>query len=159
MSFWHSSFVKRWHNHPELSNTNDVISGHQQRVSMILLRLKPDVSKNTLVKALVHDLGEADTGDMPWPFKQRNPEIASLLSIKEDEYIKLLGFDIKKLDKTESGVLKLSDKMDAVFWEVQHNMYVSEDVMYALEDEAINLGVHKNYTRIIKEFGNYKSFR
>jgi hypothetical protein len=119
---------------------------------MILLRLKPTISKNTLVKALTHDLGEALTGDLPSPFKHSNPKIASIISEQEDEYVKSLGFSTGELDQIEKGLLHLSDVIDAYFWMLHNNVYThpdSEDYMY---NKAEKLNVVKNFEKIMLEF-------
>ena len=62
--------VTRWHTHRDMNKCGENNAEHQWKVAMIYASLFPDVTVEELMGALTHDVGEKDTGDLPYGFKQ-----------------------------------------------------------------------------------------
>ena len=163
MSFWLSSFTKRWHTHPMLSETNDPVSGHQQRVAMILLQLEPDVSRDAIIRAITHDQGEFAAGDIPYGFKRKHPDVAETFSIFEDKEIEAQGFPVTKLSNRETSLMKLADWTDAYLWAHKHQPKLVDNhpawiqQMCEMIEVSVDIGVSNMFTTIIQENGNWKN--
>ena len=105
--------VKRFHTTPR--NQQETNGHHSANVCAIILRLDPDCSKDLLVAALMHDVPEAYTGDVPAPFKWDTPSIKAALSGGEFDYIRDNRIPNPKLTAEEVKLLKLADMMDLIF--------------------------------------------
>lgn len=127
MNFWLSSFVQRWHTHPRLSKTGDSIAGHQQRVTMILLKLDPNISRQVLIRAITHDQGEAATGDLPYTFKRQSPAIREAVTVYEDAHTKDQGFNTPRLSEYEKSLVSLADWTDSYLWARHHEPEMVEN--------------------------------
>lgn len=123
---WNASFVRRWHTHPQLCDSVDYDSGHQQRVALLMLSFWPDSSRDALVAAILHDQGEADAGDMAHPAKKRHPEIRHLLHEVEMDSISAQGFDFPELSDVEKARLSFCDLLDSYIWMLRHKPKLSK---------------------------------
>lgn len=104
--------VKRFHTtHRTQAET---VGHHSANVCAILLRLEPLVSKELLVRALMHDVPEYYTGDVPAPFKWDNAEAKSALNTGELRYIRANDIPSPEIDIYELALLKLADMLDLV---------------------------------------------
>lgn len=63
--------VKRWHTWPHVRE--QTVADHTWQVTRVLLAIWPLAPRELLVYAMVHDVGEIGTGDMPFPIKRDNP--------------------------------------------------------------------------------------
>ena len=88
---WTAGFVRRWHTNFDLCDTVDYDSGHSQRCAILLLQFWPNASRDLIIRALIHDQGEAAAGDISYPTKAQYPELA-----------KMVG-ELKQLQLLESG--------------------------------------------------------
>lgn len=119
---WRASHVRRWHSNPDLCGTVDPISGHQQRVALLLLLIYPDCSKALLAAAVTHDQGEAATGDVSYCAKEANPALRAALADAEAQEIDKQGFRIANLTEREARILKVCDWLDAYLWMRMHRV-------------------------------------
>lgn len=104
--------VKRFHTTHRTQQ--ETVGHHSANVCAILLRLEPNVSKDVLVRALMHDVPEYYTGDVPAPFKWDNTEAKSALNTGELRYIRANDIPHPELDIYELALLKLADMLDLV---------------------------------------------
>ena len=153
---WSGSFTRRWHNQPQLCETNDPISGHQQRCTMLLLLFWSDASRESIIDTLIHDQGETDSGDMPHQTKQKNPEIRSMLEIVESDSIIAQGFENITLTPTELRRRKFVDLLDSYLWMLSHKPIMSKTEPWRIQlsqlyHEAEALGIENKYDSFIKE--------
>lgn len=116
---YRASLVRRWHANPDMSGIHDEIGAHSGRMAMMLVLLWPDSSVQAITYALSHDLGEAKTGDIPFEFKDDNPDVAMAESAAGAKHIRDLGFEYS-LTNTEISRVKLCDRLDA-YLTVQHH--------------------------------------
>lgn len=103
-----SGKVRRWHTHPTLSQTQ---ADHSWGVAMILLTLHPCPSTDLIREALVHDMHELVTGDVPSQCKSagyRSVEEAHKLLFRERN-----GLPVVNLSDDDAAWLKLADVLEA----------------------------------------------
>lgn len=106
--------VGRYHAYPELRVFGQTNADHQGRCVQLLfaLNLAPSVA---LIDAVAHhDVGEVWAGDLPGPFKDRNPEIAAVHAEAEHAFAQgVLGRDVLAgLDRADLRWLALVDHLD-----------------------------------------------
>ena len=74
---WRAGFVSRWHSGeyaPELAHTADYICGHSGRMAVLAIHYWGlDVSRDLLMAIALHDVGEAQSGDLGHGVKTANP--------------------------------------------------------------------------------------
>ena len=104
--------VKRFHTTKRLQE--ETVGHHSANVAAILLRLDPDCSRNLLVAALVHDVPEAYTGDVPAPCKWDNPHIKEGLNECERAYMQEYELPWPELTEEEQKLLKVADMLELV---------------------------------------------
>jgi len=118
---WRASFTRRWHRHAYLCDTHDPVGAHQGRVMLLVLALEPTASRNLLIAAATHDIGEAAVGDVPNPVKNRNPDLKAALDRIEAAAVQAMGLPIPRLNADETKMLRLCDKLDAVMRANHHH--------------------------------------
>lgn len=65
--------VRRYHTWPTIQEQS--VASHSWNVVRLLLVLWPDAPQPVLVAALLHDVGEVEAGDPPYPSKRDYPEL------------------------------------------------------------------------------------
>lgn len=85
-------------------------------VNIVLAITKGLASKELIVAALTHDMGEYLVGDIPAPVKLRlPPEVGQTIAEMEDDAIDDLHPDLYRgLTKDEERVLKIADRLDGL---------------------------------------------
>lgn len=104
--------VIRYHTEPRVRL--ETVGHHTANLCAILLALDPNVSRNVLIRALVHDVAEAHTGDIPAPAKRDSPGLSSLLMGIEVKYLTEHKIPWPPLSDEEKILLKLADITDLV---------------------------------------------
>jgi 5'-deoxynucleotidase YfbR-like HD superfamily hydrolase len=112
---WRATFTRRWHTHPDLCHTVDPVGGHSERVALILLHFWPDASRDLIIAAMMHDLAESITGDMPPSAKEMFPTF----DLMERHVAIAAGWHVD-LSDTDQERLKFADKLDALMWAEHH---------------------------------------
>lgn len=148
--FW-AALVRRWHTNPHLAGSGDTNGAHQGRVARLLLKLHPHASRELLVAALTHDDGEADTADLPGPYKRAlrafEPAAMDALDRMEaDARAEIWGYDtLADLSPDDAKWLGFADRLDAYQWADLHGARMDRDgwpeARQWLEAEAAALGV------------------
>lgn len=106
-----SGKVRRWHTHHSMEQTN---ADHCWGVAMILIKLvKPEPSKELLIAALFHDVGEYLAGDMPGYAKQKDPIMKLAMDAAERCARHAIGLTIPSLTEEEVLWLEFADAMEA----------------------------------------------
>lgn len=72
-----SGKVKRWHSNPDMNHSGENLAEHQWTVTQFVLFFKPDASRELLIAALHHDVGELVAGDLGFDFKKQAPQFAA----------------------------------------------------------------------------------
>ena len=106
-----SGKVRRWHTHHSMNQTN---ADHAWGVALILISMVPGgPSKDLLEAAIVHDIGEYITGDMPTTAKAHFPDLKLTLANAENEALQQMGVSMPSLTEEEQLWLKLADSLEA----------------------------------------------
>lgn len=100
------SEVKRFHTVNTL--ITETVGHHSHGVAMMCLVFKPDCSKELLVAALMHDLAEHQTGDIPSPAKKQYG-IGAQVDELEERLMREVGLHMPELSDEEKRILKLAD--------------------------------------------------
>jgi len=131
------------HRHHEES-----VGHHSANVCAILLRLHPDCSRNLLVRALMHDVPEAYTGDVPYPFKADHPDIKKALFEGEYDFIEEYNIPDPHITGFEKDLLKLADMLDLVLSGLEElgrgNMYAKQYVQRG-QDYIEAMPIYEDY--------------
>ncbi|MCV2870654.1 HD domain-containing protein [Defluviimonas sp. WL0002] len=114
-----AGLVRRWHANPDLAWTGETNGHHQWTVAALIAALHPAPSANLLREALLHDVGEVMAGDLPYPFKQDNPEIARAHAAFERAQRERLCA-AWPLTIGETTWLELADRLAAHLWMLAH---------------------------------------
>jgi 5'-deoxynucleotidase YfbR-like HD superfamily hydrolase len=108
-----ASQITRWHTKRTLRTQS--IAEHTFGVVSILTTIHPGASSHLLMAALVHDLAELETGDVPAPVKWANPKLKDALTEIEDRFHARTSSHYKLTPK-EEHMLKWADMMELVLW-------------------------------------------
>lgn len=105
--------VRRYHQIP--THEIDTVGKHSAGVALFCMIIDPGCSRNVLAHALVHDLGEIVTGDIPSPAKKAMP-IGVRVAIKamENKAIEEMGFNLPELTDSEARLIKVADMLDGL---------------------------------------------
>lgn len=111
--------VKRYHTQERIRE--ETVGHHSAGVCGIILRLDRNCSRDLLVAALMHDVQECVTGDIPAPFKREHPAVAPIIRTAENEYDKEhdIPFPHKDLSDKELKLLHLADTLDLVLSSIE----------------------------------------
>ena len=162
----------------------ETVAGHCWRVSLMAWLLKeelPDVDMEKVIHmCLLHDLGEAVTGDIP-AFEKKEQDrsverkavdgLLSMLPGKTGEEAKVLFAEMNALETEEAKVYKALDKLEAVIAHNESNIstwlpleyelqqtYAAESVRgFPILEEIQRLAVEKTLEKIAEE-GYDKAF-
>lgn len=110
--------VKRWHTEPNIPVQSN--AEHSWGVAILLLLTDPDVSRELLIAALIHDLPEKDMGDIPSPFKKviADSGLSNILKEYEANWLSSHGFSAihDLLVPIEAKKLKDADQLEALIY-------------------------------------------
>jgi hypothetical protein len=144
----------RYHGNPELNWTGQSNADHTWGVVTLVLFFSEAPSRNLLIAAQCHDIGEEF--DAPGPFKRANPEFARMLEVIEHKSrIKIMGFDpSEELTGEELALLDFCDKLEPVLYVSTRNPSVLEgfgwpEQIEHLRDTANFLGLTAKLNRLV----------
>lgn len=105
--------------HTERTGACQSVADHSFRVGLLILHLCAGEEKEydvgrLLKAALLHDLPEAATGDIPSPTKWKNPDLRRMLDVLEEDWRKEYGAHFT-LTPNESAILKAADALELCF--------------------------------------------
>lgn len=106
-----SGYVRRWHTHPFMSECGENLAAHQWGVAAIAIWLEPDISRDGLMLALFHDVGEALTGDLKGPFVAAYPAETAPIKAREQAHMEDLTGGVFGVSEWEQNVVHVADKM------------------------------------------------
>jgi 5'-deoxynucleotidase YfbR-like HD superfamily hydrolase len=106
-------YTRRFHTVNTIQNNS--VGHHSFGVALLCFLLADgNPSKQLLMAALTHDLGEQFTGDMPAPAK-RAMGIRESFGIIEEQALSTLGLSFP-LDQRDTYILKLADVLDGMMF-------------------------------------------
>ena len=106
----------RWHSNPDyrLRTSCDTVDAHQGRMTRLRRVILPGGNPEMDDAICHHDLAEVFTRDWSSPEKDAIPGMAEALKMADDAYLEHIGF--QSLTPTQQAILKLLDRMDALYW-------------------------------------------
>lgn len=124
--------VKRWHTHNVLKEQN--LANHSWGVALILMEIA-NGDHELLQAALVHDLHESESGDIPYPAKRRYPLIGGAVDAQEYDFNNK-NFDfLNKLTPDQQHKLKWADMFELLLYAQREvnlgNKYMAKTVEVA----------------------------
>jgi len=133
--------IRRLHIRP-MNGEEQNVAAHTWGLSMILLDLFPDISKDALVFALRHDIPEVVTGDIPANVKWDNPALEEALDLREKEFLKDMGWKPEHGSVNghpawlrENYYIKVADRVELMFFCIEQ-MYMGN---WLLADVYVNV--------------------
>lgn len=144
--------VKRFHTHTRL--VDETVGHHSANVCAILIALDPNVSRELLLEAILHDVAEAHTGDVPAPAKWACPVLKAALDDAEDDYIMQSGIPRYYLTLEDTKLLKAADMLDLILSsteEVNRGNKYAEKLVSNGWDYIMGLGLAQPVMNAIKQ--------
>ena len=112
--------VKRFHTTERIREES--VGHHSAGVCAILLRLDSNVRREVLVYALMHDVPEYYTGDVPYTAKRDSPELKEELEDMETAYVNNYDIPDPEITVEEYQLFKLADMLDLVLSSIEDSI-------------------------------------
>lgn len=106
-SLRYAGAVERYHTYPTLRK--QTIADHTWNVLRIYTHVFEPPQVPVFMHIMYHDCGELVTGDVPFPFKRRNPNIGEQMTKAEDMALRAMGISLPPLSTMEKVRIKLCD--------------------------------------------------
>ena len=104
--------VMRYHAAP--IDKKQSVGEHSWGVAVCILELWPHCSKDLLIHAVMHDVAEVHTGDVPSPVKQANKVVKQTFDDLEDDALEILEVDLPDLNGCDRRRLKIADCLEGM---------------------------------------------
>jgi len=149
--------VQRYHTVTTL--VPETVGHHSHGVAMLVFLLDENPSPDLIFAALVHDLAEHQTGDIPAPSK-REFGIGDQMNALEERLLRDSGWMHRKLDSVDARTLKLADIAQGALYCVEEvargnrKMKVVFDRYISYAEAMILSGTEKELFATIKEMAN-----
>lgn len=127
-----SGHVRRWHQNPEMSRCGENNAEHQWNVATILLYLQPDATREQIIAALFHDVGELVAGDIAYPVKQRFPHFTK----HHEEIESAVRDNMVRCEAWGDPVVNAADKLAALVRMHHEGVVVTDEDWWAALDLA-----------------------
>lgn len=111
---YESGKVTRWHTSRAFGQQTN--ADHSWGVAMIITMLWPDASAALLKAALMHDLPERMTGDVPSHAKWNFLPLKEAVKTMEENYWKRVSLKLPVLSEEEKKQLALADQIEALMF-------------------------------------------
>ena len=141
-----SGDIKRYHTLTTIGEQTNAT--HSWGVAVIATYLHPNLSAKILLKALMHDVGEIETGDIPAPVKWENPELKKQLHLLEEKVARNLEIDYDLTDY-EQTIFKQADMFELLFFCVKQRRLGNRHITHVFSN-----GVEKLSNGSLNEQGN-----
>lgn len=156
---WNAGFVRRWHTSLRMVEYDDRNHSHQHRVTILLLKFWPDSSREAIINALVHDQGEVDWADVPYPVKSKNSELAELGEKAEVQSICDQGLFVEVTNEEKLRRV-FCDRLDSYLWMLRCCAYLRNKPKWVTQYAAMftiaeKLNVGFEFTTLIDEAVQY----
>jgi 5'-deoxynucleotidase YfbR-like HD superfamily hydrolase len=120
ISAYRSLDVKRYHTQGDVPGQS--LADHSGRVALLIMMIWPEARPQVTQYALVHDIGEKSTGDMPYTTKLVMPPAAmDAVDTLEAEFVHdFLGIHIE-ITEDEKMMVKVCDYLELMLYCLQFN--------------------------------------
>lgn len=105
--------VKRYHTIDLL--VPETVGHHSANMAVLVTMIYPECTLEMLKWALLHDIAEQWTGDVPAPAKWASPALKSALDELESRMLSEYAIGLADLGSHERAVLKQADMLDLCF--------------------------------------------
>ena len=106
--------VSRWHTRQPIFA--ETVGHHSANVALLIHYLSDgEASKDLLYAALIHDVGEFYTGDLPAPLKKDDPGLGERVHELDYKYLQQQNIDPPHLVESEKNLLRAADVLDLLF--------------------------------------------
>jgi 5'-deoxynucleotidase len=106
--------VQRYHT--TRTHRRQTIAEHSWGVATLLMMVCDNPPARLLGAALLHDVPEVITGDVPAPAKWRSKPLTDALAELEAEWMATFKMEFPELDEAEARLLKWADSIELVLW-------------------------------------------
>lgn len=129
--------VRRYHTWPIINQQS--VGEHSWQVLRIYFQIFGAVAlmPHITIWILWHDCGELVTGDPPYPFKAKNPEIKKAYDAAEDIAVKSMGGFTPELSPHEKRKVKTCDLIDMLEYG-QHEKMMGNQFAQPIIDDISN---------------------
>lgn len=110
-----SGGVKRWHQNPDMNGCGENNAEHQWSVTMLVLIMEPEASRNLIIAALTHDVGEIDVGDLAFT----STSLPGYRDAERDARAAII--DAPELTDREVRILNAADRISSFVKVMQYN--------------------------------------
>jgi len=145
--------VQRYHTIPNQSRAQSVAEHVHRLLHVASYLFDYNMPQNVMVKIMLHDLEEYQTGDMPYEFKRSTPEAKAICAQAEADMLSRSGHNLLPLSTEEEAIIKWADMSEMALYALdylhQHEYaQVAENVLSWLQatnppnDRCIELHGH-----------------
>jgi 5'-deoxynucleotidase YfbR-like HD superfamily hydrolase len=149
--------VKRYHTVTTLMT--ETVGHHSHGVALLCMLLDLNPNRGLIHAALLHDLAEHQTGDIPSPAKHKYG-IGDQVSQLEEKLLKEAGIAMPQLHPDDARILKLADVAQGALFCVKEmslgnsNMRSIFNRYIAYAEEMMLFGREKELFNLIKEMAD-----
>jgi hypothetical protein len=118
---YESGRTLRYHANPYMGRFNQTDADHQWGCAALILTLFPYCRLELVKAAIFHDAGERWAGDLPYPVKVANPDMADAHALVEHQMSERAGIPQYTLTSNEQYVLKFVDRVESHLFTAIHN--------------------------------------
>lgn len=129
-----AGITKRWHT--KLTLKEQSVAEHSWGVAMIVNHIYPN-NAALIMAALTHDLHEIESGDIPYPFKKKYPEVGRQIGLQEDQFCRDNGIDFA-LGEEFKHALKWADMFELYLY-CRREISLGNQLMYDTLDTAFKV--------------------
>lgn len=148
--------LRRYHSNVELEGGRQTNADHSWNALSLLLYFDPEASRAVILATQYHDVGEEF--DIPFPHKQRHPELKRLVDdIESLRRATLIGRDpVGLITPEERQLLKLCDGVECVAYAALTNPTILgafgwPKMVESLREQAISAGHGVKFAELMLE--------
>jgi 5'-deoxynucleotidase YfbR-like HD superfamily hydrolase len=141
--------VRRWHTHHSLTQS---VADHSHGVAMLILQANKNPSPELVKAAILHDMAEYLTGDIPAPAKKDFMKLGHAAEEAEQLAFKKLGLSMPHLNYIDEMWLHWADSLEALMflrW-CSVNFPIEEKMLNVLKERS------ERYAKLLDKEGHMK---
>lgn len=121
--------VKRWHTKVTIKDQD--VAAHSWGVALIILKIAPR-DHELLRAALLHDMAEVESGDIPYPFKRDHQRLHQEL-IEHEKDFEIINGTQCFLKAEQVKMLKWADMFELLLWCKRELKLGNESIKYTID--------------------------
>ena len=136
--------TKRYHTVDTVGTQN--VAEHSFGVAMLMILMYDYEGMTATPHALMHDLAEAQIGDISSPVKRAMPELKEFLDKAEENAFLEVGILLAKLSPRQKRMLKMADNMEGMLFCCRERYKGNKNIIEVYEN-------FKKYTQALEPQG------